>query len=162
MLCQNCKIREATVNHVEIINGKACEQHLCALCADEMFGGFEAEVANAVMNGLFGEAPRRQKVCPACGMAFSEYERTGLLGCPSCYDVFNEELLPYIARIQGKTEHTGKKGGVNTTEHDLVIRLASLQRQMERAIANGNYAEAGRINETMSALKKRYGGSYRK
>lgn len=161
MLCQNCKVREATVNHVEIINGKACAQHLCALCANELFGSFEAEVENAVLSGLFGEAPRREKVCPACGMAFSEYERTGLLGCPSCYDIFNEEMLPYITRIQGKTVHVGKYGGVNTDEHDLSIKLTALQKQMERAIARGNYAEAGRINELMSALKKRHGGGVR-
>lgn len=157
MLCQNCKIREATVNHVEIINGKACAQHLCALCADELFGSFEKEVESAVLNGLFGEPPRREKTCPACGMAFSEYERTGLLGCPSCYDIFNEEMLPYITRIQGKTVHVGKSGGVNTSEHDLGIKLSALQRQMESAISHGNYAEAGRINEQMCALKRRHG-----
>ena len=99
MFCQNCKKREATVNHVEIINGKACAFHLCPMCANEMFGSFESEVENAIFSGLFGDGIRGETVCPACGLAFSEYERTGLLGCPSCYDVFNERLLPYITRI---------------------------------------------------------------
>lgn len=161
MLCQNCKKREATVNHVEKINGRVCAMHLCAMCADEMFGYFESEVENAVLSGLFGEDVRGESVCPACGLSFSEYERTGLLGCPSCYDVFNEQLIPYITRLQGKTKHTGKGGGVNTSEHDLRLKLSSLQRDMENALSRGDYKEAGRINEQMNALKKRNAGERR-
>ncbi|MDE7084336.1 MAG: hypothetical protein K2O81_03740 [Clostridia bacterium] len=158
MLCQNCKKRTATVNHVEIIGGKACELHLCSMCANEMFSSFESEVENAIFSGLFGDGIRGEAVCPACGLAFSEYERTGLLGCPSCYDVFNERLIPYITRIQGKTVHVGKGGGVYTSEHDLRLKLSSLQKEMERALSQGKYLEAGRINEQMNALKKRNPG----
>lgn len=161
MLCQNCKKREATVNHVEIINGKACAMHLCDMCANEMFASFESEVENAVFAGLFGDETCGESVCPACGLAFSEYERTGLLGCPSCYDVFNERLLPYITRIQGKTVHVGKGGVAYSSEHDLRLKLTSLQQEMERALSRGNYAEAGRINEQMNALKKRNAGGRR-
>lgn len=161
MLCQNCKKREATVNHVEIINGKACAMHLCDMCAHEMFASFESEVENAVFAGLFGDETCGESVCPACGLAFSEYERTGLLGCPSCYDVFNERLLPYITRIQGKTVHVGKGGVAYSSEHDLRLKLTSLQQDMERALSRGNYAEAGRINEQMNALKKRNAGGRR-
>ena len=157
-MCQNCKKRTATVNHVEIIGGKACELHLCSMCANEMFSSFESEVENAIFSGLFGDGIRGEAVCPACGLAFSEYERTGLLGCPSCYDVFNERLIPYITRIQGKTVHVGKGGGVYTSEHDLRLKLSSLQQEMERALSQGKYLEAGRINEQMNALKKRNPG----
>ncbi|MDE6373971.1 MAG: hypothetical protein K2L72_05670 [Clostridia bacterium] len=160
MLCQNCKKREATVNHVEIVGGKACALHLCAMCADEMFGGFEHEVQNAVMNGLFGNPEQEEKSCPACGLSFSEYKNSGLLGCPSCYDVFNEELLPYIRSIHGETVHVGKGGGVYTSEHDLRIKLKALQEAMEEAMLRGDFVEAGRINEQMNAVKKRKKGGW--
>lgn len=160
-MCQNCKKREATVNHIEIVGGMACAQHLCALCANEMFGEFEKQGEQAILNGLFGETGYEEQICPACGTSFSEYERSGLLGCPSCYDVFNERLMPYIARIQGKTVHVGKGGGVYTSEHDLHIKLSSLQEAMERAMLRGDYTEAGRINEQMNALKKRNSGGWR-
>ncbi len=161
MLCQNCKKREATVNRVETVGGKSCSQHLCAICANQLFGDFENEVANAMLSGLFDGFEPEDKVCPGCGMSFSEYERSGLLGCPSCYDYFNEELLPYIARIQGKTVHVGKGGGVYTSEHDLRLKLSSLQNAMEDALSRGDYMEAGRINEHMNALKKRNTGARR-
>ncbi|MDE7087230.1 MAG: hypothetical protein K2O67_03455 [Clostridia bacterium] len=158
MLCQNCKKREATVNHKEIINGKICAQHLCDFCASELFGGFEEEFKNAFVNGLFGSYESEAKICPGCGLSFDDYVRTGLLGCPSCYDVFKEELIPRIGKIQGKTTHVGKSGGVNTAEHDAMIKLSALQQAMERALSCGDYAAAGRINEQMNAIKKRTGG----
>ena len=158
MLCQKCRKREATVNHTEIINGDACSINLCDECMVETYGQFETNVAEAILSGLFGESVKQHKTCPACGMRFSDYEQSGLLGCPSCYDVFNEELMPYIARIQGKTRHVGKSGGVYTSEHDLRRKLTILQNNLERALKCGNYDEAGKINEKMNALKKLSGG----
>lgn len=160
MLCQKCKKRIATVKHTETINGETCSLALCDQCMAETFGQFETDMAEAMLNGLFGEPVREQKICPACGMRFSDYERSGLLGCPSCYDVFNEELMPYIARIQGNTTHVGKSGGIYTHEHDLRRKLQILQSNLERAIKNGDYIEAGKINERMNALKKAQGGRY--
>ncbi len=160
MLCQNCKKREATVTSSEIINGKYCCYHLCEKCADEMFGSFEASFTHGVQTGLFDEPEYEEKICPSCGLRFSDYQRGGLLGCPSCYDVFHTELMPYIAKIQGKTEHIGKSGGVNTAEHDERLKLSRLQKAMEQALSRGDYAEAGRINRQMNVIKKRSGGGW--
>ena len=128
------------------------------MCAADMFGEFENEVENATYAGLFGEPEREEKVCPSCGLTFGDYLKSGLLGCPSCYDLFNEELLPYIKKIQGETVHVGKSGGVYTSEHDLMIKLSALQSEMESAISRGDFKEAGRINDRMIAIKKRAGG----
>ncbi|MGN0805117.1 MAG: hypothetical protein ACI4MS_07015 [Candidatus Coproplasma sp.] len=161
MLCQNCKRRQATVNHSTVINGKTCEYNLCAMCADEMFGSFEQSFANGLASGLFDEQFKEEKVCPSCGMRFADFERSGLLGCPSCYDVFHEELLPYIAKIQNKTEHIGKEGGINTAEHDERIKLAKLQEAMENALGRGDFITANKINEQMNAIKKKNTGGWR-
>lgn len=158
MLCQNCKKREATVNHIEYIGNTPCELHLCAQCAAYTYGEFESNVESAILAGLFGEEKESEKVCPACGMRFSDYERTGLLGCPSCYDVFNAELLPHIAKIQGKVTHIGKGGGVYTSEHDLRMQLSSLQDELEKSLKSGNYIKASRINARLNAIKKKLSG----
>ena len=158
MLCQNCKKREATVHRTETVNGQLCESHLCAQCAAYTYGEFEKNVGNAVKAGLFGEEPRGEKVCPVCGTRFTDFEKTGLLGCPSCYDVFKTELLPHIARIQGKVKHTGKDGGVYTSEHDLRIQTTSLQDELEAALKGRDYARAGRIHEQLDAIKKKLAG----
>lgn len=158
MLCDKCKKRQATVHRRELVDNKYCELHLCDECAAYTFGEFENNVENAILAGLFGEPVVSEKTCPACGMRFSDYERTGLLGCPSCYDVFNAELLPHIARIQGKVTHTGKGGGVYTSEHDLRMQLSSLQDEMEKALKSGNYIKAGHINNRLDLIKKKLSG----
>jgi len=159
MLCQNCKKREATVSHTADIGGKLCSYHLCAFCADAMFSSFESSFAQGLDFGLLDDAEQEEKACPLCGMRFSEYQRKGLLGCPTCYDVFHTELMPYVAKIQGKVTHVGASGGVNTAKQDEMIRLTSLQKAMEEALARGDFAEAGRINGKIAAIKKTDGGS---
>jgi protein arginine kinase activator len=158
MICQHCKKNIATVNFIEKINGESFELHLCDECYASIYGEFEENTANAILSGLFGQPLRNEKKCKVCGMTFSEYEKTGLLGCASCYDVFKEELLPSIARIQGKTQHIGREGGDYSTEHDLRIKLKQMQESLEQALLSGNYAEASKINMRMTDIRKKLSG----
>ena len=159
-LCQDCKKRPATYNFIDTVNGNTVAMHLCAQCYASKYGEFENNTLNAMFNGLF-DSPRRKvtKVCKVCGMRFEDYERTGLMGCPSCYDVFKEDILPYIAGIQGKTLHVGKEGGDHSSEHDLRIRLKDLQEQLEAALTRGDFRAADRLNRQMTAIKRRMQGS---
>lgn len=154
LICQHCKKRPATVNFVETVGGEMVALHLCDRCYKYKYGEFEKVTENAIINGLFGpSAPAVQKVCKVCGMRFEDYERTGLLGCPSCYDVFKEQLMPSIAGIQGKTCHVGKPGGDHSGEHDLRLKLKMLQEQLESAITAGDYRAASRLNMQMTVIK---------
>lgn len=160
MVCQHCKKNKATVQFIETINGETCEVLLCDECYAYKYGEFESEATNALLNGLFGNGARRQvsRSCPVCGSKFSDYERTGLVGCASCYDVFKEELMSCILRIQGNTEHVGSVGVENSPEHDLRIKLKTMQDKMEKALISGNYREASMLNMKMQELKKRFNG----
>lgn len=158
-ICQNCKKRPATKNFIESLNGETVELHLCDACYQYKYGEFEQSALNAMFNGLFGyDRPVEQKICKACGMSLAEYERTGLLGCPSCYDVFKEELMPVIDRIHGNTRHVGKEGGDYTSEHELRLRLKELQTRLETALQRGDFAEAGKLNRQMTFIKKKIAG----
>lgn len=158
MLCERCKKNMATVFQEEVINGKAVSYCLCKSCYAEMFGSLNSAVSGDILAGLFGSATKRRKtVCPVCGMSYAEFERTGLLGCPACYDVFKDELLPYIERIQGKVEHVGKVN-VNSKEQDLTQQLRGLQEDLEKALRNGENAEAQKIYADMADVIKRMQG----
>ena len=80
MLCEKCRIREANVRFMEIINGVKNEHNLCAQCAAEMnFGPYttllEGEFnLGKLLAGLMGlpaaaEADKSlsEVVCPTCG-----------------------------------------------------------------------------------------------
>lgn len=157
MLCQRCKKNAATENYVEIINGEKFESHLCAKCSSELYGELHSKMSENVCAWLFGSSAPK-KVCPVCGTTYADYERSGLLGCASCYDVFKEELMPAIKAIQGKVEHVGK---VETNNDDLGLhrRLKSLQVQLEAALREKRYVDAGRLNKRIYEINKiLYGG----
>ena len=158
MLCQHCKKNPAVVNYFEQINGNKFEYHLCASCYADLYGDLDNKVNNNLWTGLFSNPLPRKKSCPVCRTTFADFERTGLLGCTSCYDVFKEELIPTILRIHGKVEHVGKVGK-NMDELGLHRRLKTLQEQLEGALREKNYKEADRLNRQIDIIKKTlYGG----
>jgi protein arginine kinase activator len=153
MLCQHCKCKPATVNYVEIINGDKFESHLCAECYADLYGELNSKANNDIWAGLFGCPTTKAKSCPVCGTTYADYERTGLLGCTSCYDVFKEELLPSILKIQGKVTHVGKVES-NNDELGLHRKLKEYQEKLECALRDKNFAEAGRLNKKIDGIKK--------
>ncbi len=153
MLCQHCKKNLATVNYVEIINGEKFESHLCGPCYAALYGELNSKANADLWAGLFGPSSPRVKTCPVCGLSYADYERTGLLGCASCYDVFKEELIPSIRRIQGKVTHVGKVEK-NNDEFGLHRRLKSLQSQLEAALREKRFEDAGRLNKQISEISK--------
>lgn len=157
ILCQHCKKNAATVNYVEIINGEKFESHLCQSCYASLYGELHSKANGDIWAGLFGTAAAEKKVCPVCGTTYDDYERTGLLGCASCYDVFKDELLVSIERIQGKVRHVGKVGS-NKDEFGLHRRLKTLQEQLEVALREKRYSDAGVLNKRIKEISKRLFG----
>ena len=153
MLCQHCKKNPAVVNYFEKINGNKFEYHLCAFCYADLYGELNNKANAGLWAGLFSNPLPRKKVCPVCRTSFADFENTGLLGCPGCYDVFKEELTPSILRIHGKVEHIGKVGK-NMDEHGLHRRLKTLQEELEGALRDKNFREASRLNREINAIKK--------
>ena len=44
---------------------------------------------------------QKATICTTCGKAFSDYEKTGRLGCGDCYKIFEKELESVLRRIHG-------------------------------------------------------------
>ena len=151
VLCQHCKKNPATFNYYETINGEKFESHLCKSCYASLYGELHSKVNNDVWAGLFGTPDAQIKVCPVCGTTYEDYERTGLLGCASCYDVFKDELLIDIKRIQGEVSHVGKVG-TNKDEFGLHRRLTALQEELEVAIREKRYSDADRLNKRIKQI----------
>lgn len=157
MLCQQCKKNPVAVNYIESINGNKIELHLCASCYLDMCGETSKKINNNLYAGFFSSAKPKLKSCAVCGTTYEDYERTGLLGCAACYDVFKDELIPSILRIQGKTEHVGKRGG-KSDDLLLNVKLKELQKKLEEALRDKRFGEADAINRQINSIKKLGGG----
>ncbi len=149
MTCDKCN-KPAVVHEVTIKNGKKAEIHLCTEHAAE--AGFVVNQTSLPINQLLKQfvvtqggatpgsgPPSAKKTCSECGMAYTQFRKTGTLGCATCYEAFEAELSPLIERAHnGGTHHIGKRparaarggGGV-----DRQLEHRRLVRELDRAIA---------------------------
>ena len=125
MLCQKCKKNEATVYYKENINGHVTEYNLCPECAAELEknGVFHLDSRaedlfgermfdfSPLISGFFGGAlgaGKTEKRCPVCGSTFADIAKTGHIGCPECYNVFEKELSSTVNQLHGAAKPTGR------------------------------------------------------
>lgn len=91
--------------------------------------------------------------CPKCGLAFSDFKRTGLLGCSFCYEHFSAYLMPTIKRVQGGVLHTGKIPVHASPDIVNKRKLDRLQLQLKELIAEERFEEAAAVRDEIKTLK---------
>lgn len=167
MLCDQCKSKPACVHITKIVNNQKIEKHLCEECAQssgEMsFSMVNNFSVNDFLKGMFdyefvnGASPISEVACPNCGMTYSDFSRSGKIGCSSCYQVFGAKLEPLIRRIHGTCGHTGKvpRRGQGTLE--VKLRLKRMKQELERHIASEEYEQAAKLRDEIRALEKQMG-----
>lgn len=159
------------MHELRVSGGKRVERHLCEACArregvaaqppasvPELIEKFLHQAAKPAARTAAGPA------CPECGLAFSEFRETGLLGCPSCYQAFEAQLGPLLERShEGGTHHVGKtpkRGGspavptrdASPQPDDRAVRIASLSKQLEQAVAGEHYERAAALRDELRRL----------
>ena len=171
MLCEHCGENEATIHEVLIdASGVKINTHLCEACAAEQV------MTGVKMVSPTGRAP--QPVCQTCGMTFGKFRKTGLLGCPACYEAFGEPLNKLIERAhEGAVCHVGKtpkrreaggrlgpgaaaeKPGPSAGERAAVqSQIAVLRKQLDAAVRGECYERAAALQKEIERLAERLGG----
>ncbi len=168
MTCEVCG-QEATVHVTAIAGGKREDHYFCETCAKER-GEFNLftptqQALESWIAGLTGMVPVGPQTvepgsveqtvdprCPTCGMTFSQFARTGLLGCPDCYTALRPSLLPVIRRMQGANPHTGKVPHRAGGEARRLADLRRLREALTRAVAQEQYEEAARLRDEIRRL----------
>jgi protein arginine kinase activator len=191
--CDRCD-NEATVHEVRIENGKRREKHLCEQCAKsegvspQVPAPITALLTQFVTQGTpgaaGGETPAaagaKTVPCPGCGMTYAQFRQTGLLGCPQCYEAFESQLLPLIARAhEGGTRHVGKtpkavpggSGGTRIAKpaasapakppeapkpnpQATAEKIALLRKRLNEAVAAEEYEKAAKLRDELARLQK--------
>ena len=171
MLCDNCHNRDATVHLIQIVNGQKRENHLCDTCSKEKGEAFFASAMDLdlgleqfdlsnIISGLMGlmvqkkdEEVNLENKCPNCGMKYSEFKKSALLGCDKCYSNLNNLLKPVITRIQGKMEHTGKIPGNQMEEFTSKRKLVKLKEELKQAIVLEEFEKAAQIRDEIKKIQ---------
>lgn len=152
MLCEECGKNQAEVMMTTVINGESTTRHLCRECLKKYEGGDLHAVLAAVLSAMTAKNQVSDAVCPHCGETYAEFQKTGMLGCAACYQAFRKELTPLITRVQGRTQHAGRRPPVSEEEQERLSRIEELRAQMEAAVAEENFEEAARLRDELRAM----------
>lgn len=160
MLCEKCKQFKACYHSTLIVNGQETSKHLCEKCA-ELEGLFKEDLFMdnfKVFNAFLGLEDSNEAKCNKCGWTLREFKRSGLLGCNECYNAFSKEIEDSVKRIQPYEQHKTDSIEFNVTEEKKTNtkhkQLVDLRKQLQQAIKEEKYEDAGVINKKIKKLEK--------
>jgi protein arginine kinase activator len=165
--CQSCGRRPAVVQFIQVNGDERRELSLCQECAFSV--GMRAQVeAFQRLSRMFLEQqlslPNISEetraalatVCSQCGLVFEEFVKTGLLGCPQCYQDFHEHLQPILRRMHGVVKQRGDEPSSPPPPepHDSHASETREQIEMELhlALLEEDYEKAARLRDKLKHL----------
>lgn len=155
MLCDACKLKEAVIHRITIINGKKHSVALCADCAKKsMMAGNNLPSLMEMLFDLNNAVSTSEEtiICKNCGTSLESFRKNGLLGCSQCYEYLNAELLPVIRRAQnGHTQHIGRTPKLSYPSGNTVSQLRNA---LNAAIQNEEYEQAAILRDRIRELQE--------
>jgi protein arginine kinase activator len=158
-------MNEAVNNFTEIVNGELVTHHLCQICYEKRSGSDEEKMKDSplpdFMSKIGTESAKKaagtkgaQLQCPTCKSKFSDFKKTGRLGCADCYTAFEEELSSLLRKIHGSHIHVGK--GLRKTPLDdspLEGKIRDLRKRLEESVSREEFETAARLRDEIKTLE---------
>ncbi len=161
MLCDHCNENEAEVQLTQVEGNELKLVNLCPACAAEK--GLDAgpgknlpltDFLAQMGQGSSTTEERAAGPCSYCGTTVEDFKRTGRLGCPHCYEVYEPQLRAILRRIHGSTQHLGKVYVPPASEEtDRGARLAGLRRKLQRAVEAEDFERAAVIRDQIREIE---------
>lgn len=163
MLCERCKQREANVHMVTTVNGVTRESHLCSQCAAQAHAMPQPFSAKQFL-GQWMPTQGTHLRCPVCGTTLESLQRTGFVGCPSCYETFAGQLGPMLMAMHGTDRHIADRAdrmhgqAASQAVQEEPVQddpIAGLKVQLQRAVQEERYEDAAQLRDQ---IKQAQGG----
>jgi protein arginine kinase activator len=161
MVCDICKENEAKVHLTQIVEGKMQKVDLCEGCAKEK--GVSDPTGFSLADLLLGLGAAEELKpttesgsalrCPACGFTQVDFKKTGRLGCPECYRVFESGLNSLMKAMHKGELHIGKVPGKAVRSQELSGKLKSLETLLKKAVEEEKYEEAATLRDQIRGLE---------
>ena len=165
--CTACKKSIATIHVLDLKDGGIVEQkHLCPGCADHSGIVQQQKIpplklGSAEMLDLIGSikgqetdtGKRTGSTCPSCGLTLADFKVRGRMGCPRCYEVFRNSVIPVLERVHDATCHRGRGAGTGTSPPASSDILSALRQKLAEAIHEENYEEAASLRDKIRAAE---------
>ncbi len=164
MQCCICKEKEAKVHLTQIVNDKIQKVDLCEQCAKEKGVNDPAGFSLADLLLGLGASQEMEQVaggadlkCPSCGFSQADFKKAGRLGCSACYTTFAEGLEGLLKSMHKGTKHLGKVPQHLQQNRDLSDKLKSLQKKLDRAVADEDFEQAAVVRDEIKTTKEKLG-----
>jgi len=163
MLCEECKVNEASYTLSVMVGDEVTTRHLCGDCMAKMnmniASGNIKSLLSSILSAITGndtpEEKQQEVVCPRCHTTLSQFTKSGHLGCPMCYEAFREQLQPMLLQIHGRVQHAGRQPLCTEDAQLQRSRQEELTRQMEQAVALEDFETAAVIRDQLKALAEK-------
>ncbi len=161
MLCDSCKERDAVVHLTRIVDNAVTQLHLCEKCAAAK--GVETTLAmpqhplGAILQDVQQQASASAEdasSCTFCGATARDFQRTGRLGCPHCYDAMERSLRELLRRLHGSSKHVGLKYEPPVT--DVIAKpdtLHDLNDRLRRAVTAEQFELAAELRDRIRVIE---------
>ncbi len=91
--------------------------------------------------------------CPQCGCDEEWFSMTGLLGCPSCYEAFREDILGYLKKEQKGDLHVGSTPSwYDEEQENISVEIRKLEENLRRLVREERYEEAADLRDRIQSL----------
>ncbi len=175
-MCEECGVNEACYTISVMMGGEITQRHLCADCMAKMNMNLAAgnikHLLSAIMSAITGSAGEAANaavpenaaedatapVCERCGTTFSQFVKSGKLGCPQCYKAFREQLTPMLQQIHGRVQHAGRQPLHDEAAQRRRAVYDRLSRQLEQAVAVEDFETAVVLRDQLRYLSTLEGG----
>ena len=160
MQCMICKQNEAKVHLTQIDGDKMQKVDLCEDCANKK--GINDPKTFSMADQLLGlgaateigqTSTGEEIKCPTCGFTQADFKKAARLGCSECYQTFSEGLEGLLKTMHKGTRHIGKVPTALRQSRDLADRLKTLQKKLDRAIAQEDFEEAASLRDEIKATR---------
>ena len=96
---------------------------------------------------------KEEKKCPVCGHTYSDFRRTGKIGCSECYRVFRTPIAETLRQVQPSTVHTGKIPSKSGEELKLKRKYETLKQELSTAVKNEDYETAAKLHKQIREIE---------
>jgi protein arginine kinase activator len=155
------------VHLTKIMNHEKTEFHLCEVCAKNVgnelgiifepsfnFQNFIAGLLEGDLDLYQQSNPNQEIFCKNCGLTFSDFTNSGLLGCGDCYQHFQTSLEPLLKKVHGSVRHNGKVP--KRTGGKVLVRkeIDDLRVELQQSISREDYERAAFLRDEIRRLEK--------
>lgn len=152
--CAHCT-SPTTLHLTKVVDGEATKIGLCANCPSA-FKVKQSKGWDVVSAEDGGKQPRSplasDRVCPSCGLTPADFKEHGRLGCPRCYETFEEKLESVVRKLHPGVSHigkvpAGKKRRISPEE------IEDLKRRLNEHVSREEYEMAAVVRDQLKSLE---------